>query len=260
MKLGYNDGSVKPQSLLVLQGAQGIGKTRFINWLLPVPALVLTEQSLDPASKDSVIKVTKYALVEVSEMGRSMKDKDLLKQFFTSPADTYRAPFGRDTVMHPRRTSFAGTVNNFDFLIDRTGERRYFVLPLAAIDWQQLESLPPAMLWGEIYAAAIVDGERFWLDGSEIKQLNQHNKKFALSTSTEEGLFALLDWAAPKERWQYYTAARVADILFFDKAKAGKVATLLKAMAASGEIDKPARKHGYGSSWLYLLPPQKGSG
>lgn len=257
VKLAYNDGSTKPQSLLVLQGAQGIGKTRFISWLLPVPSIVLTEQSLDPASKDSVIKVTKYALVEVSEMGRSMKDKDLLKQFFTSPTDTYRAPFERDTVTHPRKTSFAGTVNNLDFLIDRTGERRYFVLPLAAIDWQALERLPPAMLWGEIYAAAIVDGERFWLNSSEIKQLNQHNKKFALSTSTEEGLYDLLDWGAAKEHWQYYTAARIALLLFNDKAKAGKAATLLKAMAASGEIDKPVHKNNYGASWLYLLPPIK---
>ncbi|MDM8111772.1 VapE family protein [Phascolarctobacterium faecium] len=257
VKLAYNDGSTKPQSLLVLQGAQGIGKTRFISWLLPVPSLVLTEQSLDPASKDSVIKVTKYALVEVSEMGRSMKDKDLLKQFFTSPTDTYRAPFERDTVTHPRKTSFAGTVNNLDFLIDRTGERRYFVLPLAAIDWQALERLPPAMLWGEIYAAAIVDCERFWLNSSEIKQLNQHNKKFALSTSTEEGLYDLLDWGAAKEQWQYYTAARIALLLFNDKAKAGKAATLLKAMAASGEIDKPVHKNNYGASWLYLLPPIK---
>lgn len=257
VKLAYNDGSVKPQSILVLQGAQGIGKTRFINWLLPVPALVLTEQSLDPASKDSVIKVTKYALVEVSEMGRSMKDKDLLKQFFTSPADTYRAPYDRDTVTHPRKTSFAGTVNNLDFLIDRTGERRYFVLPLARIDWQQLKSLPPAMLWGELYAAAVVDGERFWLNSEEINLLNQHNKKFALSTATEEGLYDLLNWAAPKERWQYRTAANVALILFNDKSKAGKVATLLKALAASGEIEKPVHKNNYGASWLYLLPPVK---
>lgn len=259
VKLGYNDGSVKPQSLLVLQGAQGIGKTRFVNWLLPVPAIVLTEQSIDPANKDSVIKVTKYALVEVSEMGRSMKDKDLLKQFFTSPLDTYRAPYDMAVQKHPRRTSFLGTINNFDFLLDRTGERRYFVLPLTAIDWQQLERLPPAMLWGEIYSAAVVDGERFWLDSMEIKLLNEHNKNFALSTSTEEALFDLLDWSAPKERWQYYTAAHIALLLFNDKSKAGKTATLLKAMAASGEIEKPVRKHGYGASWLYKLPPQKGT-
>lgn len=259
VKLGYNDGSIKPQSLLVLQGAQGIGKTRFVNWLLPVPTIVLTEQSIDPANKDSVIKVTKYALVEVSEMGRSMKDKDLLKQFFTSPLDTYRAPYDMAVQKHPRKTSFCGTINNFDFLLDRTGERRYFVLPLTAIDWQKLERLPPAMLWGEIYAAAVVDGERYWLSSEEITLVNQHNKNFTCTTSTEEALYDLLDWSAPKEHWQYCTAASVATLLYFDKSKAGKAAALLKAMAAGGEIERPVHKHGFGASWLYKLPPQKGT-
>lgn len=61
-------------------------------------------------------------------------------------------------------------------MLDRTGERRYFVLPLTAIDWKQLERLPPAMLWGEIYSAAVVDGERYWLSSEEITLVNQHNK------------------------------------------------------------------------------------
>lgn len=149
VKLGYNDGTMSPQNILIMQAEGGIGKTRFAHWLFKErPALVKSGEKLDPTNKDSVIKLTKYALVELGEIGQTVKAEkiDALKQFFTQNEDEYRAPFDIAVQKHPRRTSFLGTINESDFLIDRTGERRYFVLPLTAIDWQQLERLPPAML------------------------------------------------------------------------------------------------------------------
>lgn len=258
VKLAYNGGSIKPQSILVLQGPQGIGKSRFVSWLLPLPELVLTEQSIDPANKDSVIKCTSRALVEISEMGRSMRDKDLLKQFFTSSIDTYRAPYDRDTVSHPRRTSFIGTVNDDTFLIDRTGERRYFALPLIFIDWTQLDTLPQDILWGEIYAAAVVDGERYWLTPGETKTVNAANEKFNQLSDVEQGLIDLLNWEAPRENWQQRTATEIAGILFHNGGVySAKVGRTLAAMSRNGKIDKPVTRHGTGAARYYLLPPLK---
>ena len=144
VKLGYNDGTMSPQNILIMQAEGGIGKTRFAHWLFKErPALVKSGEKLDPTNKDSVIKLTKYALVELGEIGQTVKAEkiDALKQFFTQNEDEYRAPFDIAVQKHPRRTSFLGTINESDFLIDRTGERRYFVLPLTAIDWQQLGRL-----------------------------------------------------------------------------------------------------------------------
>lgn len=259
VKLGYNDGTMSPQNILIMQAEGGIGKTRFAHWLFKErPALVKSGEKLDPTNKDSVIKLTKYALVELGEIGQTVKAEkiDALKQFFTQNEDEYRAPFDIAVQKHPRRTSFLGTINESDFLIDRTGERRYFVLPLAAIDWQQLERLPPAMLWGEIYAAAVVDGEPWYLNYDEIKQLNQLNQVFACTTSTEEALFALLDFATPRERWKLWRVSDLSFYLFGDRKQAAKVGKVLAALAVSGRIPSPRYKSGHGAGRFYLLPPE----
>lgn len=259
VKLGYNDGTMSPQNILIMQAEGGIGKTRFAHWLFKErPALVKSGEKLDPSNKDSVIKLTKYALVELGEIGQTVKAEkiDALKQFFTQNEDEYRAPFDIAVQKHPRRTSFLGTINESDFLIDRTGERRYFVLPLTAIDWQQLERLPPAMLWGEIYAAAVVDGEPWYLNYDEIKQLNQLNQVFACTTSTEEALFALLDFATPRERWKLWRVSDLSFYLFGDRKQAAKVGKVLAALAVSGRIPSPRYKSGHGAGRFYLLPPE----
>ena len=259
VKLGYNDGTMSPQNILIMQAEGGIGKTRFAHWLFKErPALVKSGEKLDPTNKDSVIKLTKYALVELGEIGQTVKAEkiDALKQFFTQNEDEYRAPFDIAVQKHPRRTSFLGTINESDFLIDRTGERRYFVLPLTAIDWQQLERLPPAMLWGEIYAAAVVDGEPWYLNYDEIKQLNQLNQVFACTTSTEEALFALLDFATPRERWKLWRVSDLSFYLFGDRKQAAKVGKVLAALAVSGRIPSPRYGHESGAGRLYLLPPE----
>lgn len=259
VKLGYNDGTMSPQNILIMQAEGGIGKTRFAHWLFKErPALVKSGEKLDPTNKDSVIKLTKYALVELGEIGQTVKAEkiDALKQFFTQNEDEYRAPFDIAVQKHPRRTSFLGTINESDFLIDRTGERRYFVLPLTAIDWQQLERLPPAMLWGEIYAAAVVAGEPWYLNYDEIKQLNQLNQVFACTTSTEEALFALLDFATPRERWKLWRVSDLSFYLFGDRKQAAKVGKVLAALAVSGRIPSPRYKSGHGAGRFYLLPPE----
>ena len=263
VKLGYNDGTMSPQNILIMQAEGGIGKTRFAHWLFKErPALVKSGEKLDPTNKDSVIKLTKYALVELGEIGQTVKAEkiDALKQFFTQNEDEYRAPFDIAVQKHPRRTSFLGTINESDFLIDRTGERRYFVLPLTAIDWQQLERLPPAMLWGEIYAAAVVDGEPWYLNYDEIKQLNQLNQVFACTTSTEEALFALLDFATPRERWKLWRVSDLSFYLFGDRKQAAKVGKVLAALAVSGRIPPPRYGHESGAGRLYLLPSEVVSG
>lgn len=259
VKLGYNDGTMSPQNILIMQAEGGIGKTRFAHWLFKErPALVKSGEKLDPTNKDSVIKLTKYALVELGEIGQTVKAGkiDALKQFFTQNEDEYRAPFDIAVQKHPRRTSFLGTINESDFLIDRTGERRYFVLPLTAIDWQQLERLPPAMLWGEIYAAAVVDGEPWYLNYDEIKQLNKLNQVFACTTSTEEALFALLDFETPKERWKLWRVSDLSFYLFGDRKQAAKVGKVLAALAVSGRIPPPTYRHESGAGRFYLLPPE----
>ena len=112
------------------------------------------------------------------------------------------------------------------------------------------------MLWGEIYAAAVVAGEPWYLNYDEIKQLNQLNQVFACTTSTEEALFALLDFATPRERWKLWRVSDLSFYLFGDRKQAAKVGKVLAALAVSGRIPSPRYKSGHGAGRFYLLPPE----
>ena len=119
----------KPYSLdiiLVFQGKQGIGKTRFFEKLALHSAFFGEGICLDPRDKDSVIQATSKWISELGELGSTMKkDMDSVKAFLTKSTDEYRTPYGKASLHYPRMTSFVGTVNDDEFLIDQTGNRRF---------------------------------------------------------------------------------------------------------------------------------------
>ena len=57
-----------------------------------------------------------------------------MKAFLTSTEDKYRPPFGRTPVTVKRSGVIVGTTNDQDFLHDPSGSRRFWVVPVGAID------------------------------------------------------------------------------------------------------------------------------
>ena len=178
-KLACNDlGKESGQGVLILQGPQGAGKTRFARWLMSADSsMVKTGEFIDPSSKDSVMKSLSCVLCELGEFGRTMTDKNRLKAFFTQNEDTYRPPYGMSSKTLPRRTSFLGTVNEIGFLIDETGERRYWVIALNSIDFAKLQKIEINKFWGQVKILAD-KGYEYWLNQEDIKQINQLSEQF----------------------------------------------------------------------------------
>ena len=96
-------------------------------------------------------------MVEVSELQaiKRQKDQETVKAFITSRVDVYRAAYDRRTERHPRMYVLAGTSNPGDFLIDRTGNRRF--LPITCnkhkipspFDDEQATKFEFFQAWGE---------------------------------------------------------------------------------------------------------------
>ena len=142
--------------ILVFQGKQGIGKTRFFEKLALKSAFFGEGICLDPRDKDSIIQATSKWISELGELGSTMKkDMDSVKAFLTKSTDEYRTPYGRASLHYPRITSFIGTVNDTEFLIDQTGNRRFAVIPLApdlVIDYEtQIKPFDALQLWAQVY-------------------------------------------------------------------------------------------------------------
>lgn len=115
---------------LVLQGLTGAGKSSFFHTL----GGEWFDDSLEEiSSKDGYLILNKCWIQELAEFDKisSKNHAGKLKAFVTRKDDTFRAPYDRHAKNHPRKFVFCGSVNKFEFLFDDTGNRRFWVIPLA---------------------------------------------------------------------------------------------------------------------------------
>jgi len=149
------------QGVLVLQGPQDIGKTRWFKSLVPDSSWIAEGVTMDPSNKDSVIEATSSFIVELGELDATTRKADvaMLKSFLTRDVDEYRSPYGRKREAYPRRTLYGATVNPSEFLVDQTGNRRYWMMPCA--DIIHPDHIDMQQLWAE--ACVLAKSEGHWM-------------------------------------------------------------------------------------------------
>lgn len=248
---GDNGKKFAPEFVLVLQGRQGTGKTRFFQHLCPQNYWGEGE-TVDPRDKDTLIRITSKWIVEIGEIGSTMKkDVDILKAFLTRGTDDCRPPYGKKSMEYPRKTVFVATVNETEFLLDTTGNRRWAVIPLdpaLRIDYaSQIKPFDTMQFWAEIYhymqeiisKGGTIDG-CFRFTEQERQALEQRN---AAHTKPMKGEIEVLDVISKntivddskyKVEWRNVSVTQFKDDNF---------EVLGKYSAA--EIAKVLEKHGY---------------
>lgn len=252
-RIAFNEGTDSMQGILVLQGPQGIGKTRFLYVLLPYQSWGADGISLDPSQKDDVLKVSRYWLVELGELGETIRKErlDRLKQFITQGTDSLRKPYKRTSEQMPRTTAFIGTVNGSEFLKDNTGERRYWVIPVLSIHIPA--NFDTGHLWGQVMHLAYEKKERHWLNNEEIAQLNKGNEPFKKVSDEEQLLLDCLDWNAAPDKWTRRTPTEVSHEIGYGGKKPRQVGRAISSiMRKDDRVKAPTNLHG---GRVYLLPP-----
>lgn len=162
--------------LLVLQGPQGIGKTSFVRKLGVRPELVKLGQYIDTHDKDTTRRCTSAWIVELGELETTLRsDLERLKAFITAERDEYRLPYGRVDQIQARRTSLIATCNTERFLIDPTGSRRFWTVPVEKIDLDRLAEFDSLQLWAEVKELAAHKPNLFRLTREEQAQLARRN-------------------------------------------------------------------------------------
>ncbi len=193
--------------ILVFKGRQGIGKTRFFEKLALKSQFFGEGICLDPRDKDSVMQATSKWISELGEIGSTMrKDMDSVKAFLTKSTDEYRTPYGKASLHYPRMTSFVGTVNDDEFLIDQTGNRRFATIPLPAdlvIDYEtQIKPFNALQLWSQVYEL-IKDKDKascFRLTEDEKRQLEKRNSAFVKPMKAECEVLDILEEQQTQEQ------------------------------------------------------------
>ena len=141
----------KLDTVLVLAGEQGVGKSSACKALMPNPSF-FADTPLDLRSKDCMQNLDGVWLYELAEMeGLRGRNPQRVKAFLTSAVDTYRAPYGRLPGAHPRQCFFVATTNEPEFLVDSSGARRFWPVPVKRIDVAGLTAARD-QLWAEAFA------------------------------------------------------------------------------------------------------------
>lgn len=187
MHAANRNATPKFELVLVLQGPQGVGKTSWFRSLLPkaLGKYIIDGAHLDPADKDSVKKAISCWICELGELDATFKRADMarLKAFLSSEIDVIRLPYDRVTSTFCRRTSFGASVNELEFLVDSTGNRRF--LPVQ-VDKCQRHNINMQQIWAQIWHEYARNGAIWWCS-PELEQMLQkrHEKHTEVSAVAE---------------------------------------------------------------------------
>lgn len=184
----YAQNGISAAGVLIFVGRQGVGKTRLLRDLTSgVRDTFLEGALLNPNDKDSVMTVCSRWLVELGELDATIRKADIaqLKAFLTKDSDTLRRPYARKDSKFQRRTVFAGTVNEFEFLQDATGNRRFW--PIEVTEVKRDTSLDVQQLWSEI-KCMYLEGYSWHLTSEELGKLDRHCRSFEVTDPIVERL------------------------------------------------------------------------
>jgi putative DNA primase/helicase len=179
------------RGVLVLAGAQYIGKTRWVTAL--APDFTQDGKSLDPGNKDSVRICVSRWITELGELETTTKgDMGKLKAFLTLSQDIMRNPYDRGISEYPRRTIFAASVNKAEFLRDETGSSRFWVIPVLKVN--HAHKINMQQVFAQLYQAYRA-GIQWWLTDEENQRLEDLNEPYQETDEVFDLLTAKIDWA-----------------------------------------------------------------
>jgi len=192
----YEENGVELEGILVLQGAQGLGKTLWFKRLCDYDRGWLLEgATLNPSDKDSVKRAVSHWIVELGEIESTFKKSDIdqLKAFVTAKTDELRLPYDRAFTTYQRRTAFYASVNAREFLTDTSGNRRFWVLAVKDIDVNH--GVDMQQLWAEVKETMYIKGQKNWfLSPDEREMLNESNEIYRTQSSVEDLLLEHVDF------------------------------------------------------------------
>lgn len=225
------------QTVIVFSGKQGLGKTTWIEKLMPRELKqYIFSGTVNPNNKDTLIHLAECMLINLDELENLNRTEiGSLKELITKTHIRMRKAYGHNNENMPRRASFAGSVNSAQFLNDTTGSRRFLCFELENIEYQHEVDI------NLCYAQALKlykDGFRHWFNQEEIKNIDANNEQYQLKSPEEE---LLLIWFEPAEKQSadyFFTTTQIAQVLS-SRANLNITETTIR------KIGMALKKHGF---------------
>lgn len=123
---------VKFDYTLVLVGEQGLMKSTLVrklgmDWYSDSFSTVLGKEAFE--------QIQGVWIMELGELaGLKKAEVNAIKHFMSKQDDRYRVAYGKRVECFPRQCIFVGTTNDYDFLQDPTGNRRFWPVDIGAAE------------------------------------------------------------------------------------------------------------------------------
>lgn len=133
---------------LILKGSQGIGKDTFVRHMLKGFDLYFSNFLIQPNREvETWHQVSSNLVLHLEEFDQSSKlSVPFLKALITTDHQSFRKAYERKAIRHAMRASFISTVNVDNIFRDSTGNRRFGVFEVEAIDWKYPKDVSPQII------------------------------------------------------------------------------------------------------------------
>lgn len=206
------DDVVNHTVLLLCSEMQNIGKTTFINNLLP-PELrtYLSTGLINPNSKDDLAKIAQSMLINLDEFeGMSGRDLNTFKDLVTRKVISIRLPYARRSQNFPHTASFAGTCNYQEILHDTTGNRRFLCFHADSIEFIKINY---TQLYAQIKHLLNTPGYQYWFTQEDNNRIEKNNEDFIFHSPEEELVLTHIRKPERFEKVQYLTVSEIAELI-----------------------------------------------
>ncbi len=260
---------VQADYLIVLSGPTGLRKSTVLRELCPVPRFFRSDLP-DITTKDARQAMADSWIVELAELTHRKADRDAFKAFVTALMDKFRPPYGKDEITVPRKGVLAGTTNETEFLVDPTGNRRFWPLVCTHAALAGAVAAERDQLWSEVVIRAQA-GEKAYLSAElelEAAQVQEdHREEDLAETALEQALrspttgtpFELVTWTpdqiGPNREVLHVTSEQACALARVDPRAAAQSARVKASMRRLGWIEVRTR-NAQGVRKRYWTPPQ----
>lgn len=247
------DSNCKNHLCLVMVGDQGLRKGQWIEHLVQDSIgsqYIRTDGDFSPTKKDSMTAIATYWLIHLDDMLKRANTRDYneIKNAITTPDIKVRLPYERMDVVLPHRASFIASVNDKDFLTDKTGARRFIPFHIGGIDWAAFRKINMHDVWTEAMKIYKSGKFQYWVEEAEETQLMSYKANFNTVDNTEE---LIKRYFRPASEEEFRTARKMTatDMMVYITQEA-KISSYMNVknigsiLANTGFIQKSCRQKG----------------
>ena len=177
MIMAYRHPGITNHIVITLYSAgEGIGKTNFVDRILPPELQEAVYQGMIRDQKDSLEKIATCLVISMDELNHYKREEmQQLKELITRKYIDFRVNYDRFGHRHYHRASFMATCNSTHFMCDDSGNRRFHVFEVAAVDMDYMPDY--RQLFAQILHL-IDTGFKYYFTSEEQEELSAYNYQF----------------------------------------------------------------------------------